>query len=166
MIFYHETGENVLKELGSDASYGLTDEQVLQRKQQYGENRLRASCTHNKQRVCSRVNRRRPRGRAAHMRTYGKRNAASLTVLRRDRRKIPAASSPFPPSPLLFASVLYVYSPVGKNMHCTRNRKRAAKSRPFGRLNFSFIAFKRIFPFYYNSNSDRLSLPINQNLYY
>ncbi len=41
MIFYHETGENVLKELGSDASYGLTDEQVLQRKQQYGENRLR-----------------------------------------------------------------------------------------------------------------------------
>ena len=41
MIFYHETGENVLKELGSDASCGLTDEQVLQRKQQYGENRLR-----------------------------------------------------------------------------------------------------------------------------
>ena len=41
MIFYHETGENVLKELGSNASYGLTDEQVLQRKQQYGENRLR-----------------------------------------------------------------------------------------------------------------------------
>lgn len=31
----------MLKELGSDASYGLTDEQVLQRKQQYGENRLR-----------------------------------------------------------------------------------------------------------------------------
>lgn len=41
LIFYHETGENVLKELGSNASYGLTDEQVLQRKQQYGENRLR-----------------------------------------------------------------------------------------------------------------------------
>ena len=41
LIFYHETGENVLKELGSNASYGLTDEQVLQRKQQYGGNRLR-----------------------------------------------------------------------------------------------------------------------------
>ena len=64
------------------------------------------------------------------MRTYGKRNAASLTVLRRDRRKMHTASSPFPPSPLLFANVLYVYSPAGKNMHCTRNRKRVAKKPP------------------------------------
>ncbi|MDD3193558.1 MAG: HAD-IC family P-type ATPase, partial [Oscillospiraceae bacterium] len=41
MIFYNETGETVLKDLGSDPACGLTSTQVLERKQQYGENQLR-----------------------------------------------------------------------------------------------------------------------------
>ena len=41
MVFHHETGEAVIHELNSDLSSGLSSSQAAQRKQQYGENRLR-----------------------------------------------------------------------------------------------------------------------------
>lgn len=41
MVFHHETGEAVIHELDSDLSSGLSSSQAAQRKQQYGENRLR-----------------------------------------------------------------------------------------------------------------------------
>ncbi|MDD6986144.1 calcium-translocating P-type ATPase, PMCA-type [Butyricicoccus porcorum] len=41
MIFHHETGETVMQELASSLSDGLSSSQAVQRKQQYGSNRLR-----------------------------------------------------------------------------------------------------------------------------
>lgn len=41
MIFHHETGETVMQELSSSLSDGLSSSQAVQRKQQYGSNRLR-----------------------------------------------------------------------------------------------------------------------------
>ena len=41
MIFHHETGETVRQELASSLSDGLSSSQAVQRKQQYGSNRLR-----------------------------------------------------------------------------------------------------------------------------
>ncbi len=40
MIVYHEEGHNVVTELGSDAANGLTDAQVLKKREQHGENKL------------------------------------------------------------------------------------------------------------------------------
>lgn len=41
MIFHNETKESVLKHFSSDLSRGLTQEQVLQKREQFGENKLR-----------------------------------------------------------------------------------------------------------------------------
>ena len=41
MIYHHETGESVVRLLGCDRSGGLSEAQVLERRQQFGENRLR-----------------------------------------------------------------------------------------------------------------------------
>ena len=40
LIVYHEDSQKVVTELGSDIANGLTDAQVLKKREQHGENKL------------------------------------------------------------------------------------------------------------------------------